>query len=86
VHPIEDGNKFAEVQRIGTDLVECLDDLPMLIIRTGSVQLRKFATARHLIARLVKPVETPNKGEAIVRCQTRLFAMHIFGLSFVISI
>jgi hypothetical protein len=27
--PIEDGNKIAEVQRIGTGLVEFLDDLPM---------------------------------------------------------
>jgi hypothetical protein len=29
---IEDGNKLAEVQRIGTGLVECFDDLPMLVI------------------------------------------------------
>jgi hypothetical protein len=29
---IEDGNKLAEVQRIGIGLGECLDDLPMLII------------------------------------------------------
>jgi hypothetical protein len=29
--PIEDSNKLAEVQRIGTGMVECLDDLPMLM-------------------------------------------------------
>jgi hypothetical protein len=31
MRPIEDGNKLAQVQRIGTGLVECLDDLRMLI-------------------------------------------------------
>jgi hypothetical protein len=31
VLPIEDGNKLAEVQRIGTGLGECLDDLSRLM-------------------------------------------------------
>jgi hypothetical protein len=70
MRPIEDDNKLAEVQCIDTGLVDCLDDLRMLIIRTGSDQLRKFATAHHLIARSVKPGEMPDKGEAVGRCQT----------------
>jgi hypothetical protein len=42
-------------------------------------------TAHHLIARSVKPGETPNKVEAAVKCQTR-FVMHKFGLSFITNI
>jgi hypothetical protein len=51
-----------------------------------SLQFRKFATADYLTARSVKPGEMPNKGETVVRCQTKPFVMRRLGLSFVTSI
>jgi hypothetical protein len=50
------------------------------------LQFRKFATAYYLMARSVKPGEMPNKGEAVVRCQTKAFVMRRLGLRFVTSI
>jgi hypothetical protein len=86
---IEDREKLAEVQRIVPVPVEFLDDLLKLMWHgrhlSLPLQLRKFATAQQLIARSVKPGEMLSKAEGVIRCQTKPFVMHKFGLSFIIS-